>query len=112
MRVIFESPRMRAIATIPGNADSPLAGTTADGLIWFCIRSFDESEAIPRQHDHARPVSRVLELLSPGQPHRSRVPAVFSSPAGPLPDAVVPRDLLDALAPDTIVALDWEFEPR
>ncbi len=110
MRIIFESARMAVTATVPSDADSPLAGMTVDGVIWFCLRTFDELETIPKKHDHARPVSRVLALLGPAEPHRSKVPALFTSPAGPLPDAVVPRDVLDSLAPDTIIALDWEFE--
>jgi hypothetical protein len=111
MRIICESPRTPATATIPSDADSPLAGTIVDGVIWFCVRTVDQGEAIPKHHDHARPVSQVLKLLGPGQVHRSAVPAVFASRTGPLNDAVVPRDLLDALAPNTVVALDWEFDP-
>ena len=111
MRIIFKSERRSVTATIPSDTDSPFSGMTVDGFIWFCLRTFDEGETIPKQHDHARPVSRVLALLGPAQPHRSKVPAIFTSPAGHLPDAVVPRDLLDSLAPDTVTALDWEFEP-
>src|SRR3954469_21890663 len=62
VRIMFESSRMPVTATIPSDADSPFAGTTTDGVVWFCLRTFDEGEAIPKQHDHARPVSRVLAL--------------------------------------------------
>jgi hypothetical protein len=44
-----------------------------------------------------------------GAPFVSTPPASFGEEAE---DAVVPREFLESLSPDTIVAIDWEFVPE
>jgi hypothetical protein len=51
----------------------------------------------------------VIAGLEPGAPLISRPPAMFGPKTD---DAVVPRGVLDSLAPDTIVGIDWEFVPE
>jgi hypothetical protein len=111
MRIIFESERTPVTATIPSDAASPVAGTTTDGVAWLCIRTFDDGEVIPKEYDHARPVARVLERLASGEPHRSPMPSVFAPLDGRAHEVTVPRSVLTSIAPDTIVGIDWEFQP-
>jgi hypothetical protein len=111
MRIIFESERIPVTAIIPSGAESPLAGTTTNGVAWLCILTFEQGEVIPREHDHARPVARVLERLAPGEPHRSPMPSVFAALDGDPRDVAVPRSLFTSLPLTTIIGIDWEFKP-
>jgi hypothetical protein len=109
MRLIFESERIPVTAKIPSDAGSPLAGTTVDGVAWLTLKTFESGDVIPKQHDHARPLSTWFEQLG-GRPPGSALPDVFRSKTG-LHDVVVPPRVLEGLPVDTIIAVDWEFEP-
>ena len=108
MRLLFESERIPVVANIPSDARTPVAGTTVDGVAWLTLKTFDEGEAIPKQHDHARPLARGLEQLH-GRPSGSTLPDAFRSKTG-VREVVVPPVILDMVSPDTIIAVDWEFE--
>jgi hypothetical protein len=109
VRLIFASERIPVTATIPSGAGTDLDGTTVEGAAWLTLRTFEIGEAIPTQHDHARPLARWLQQLR-GRPPGSTLPDAFRSKTG-VRDVVVPPQVIDGLRPETIIALDWEFEP-
>jgi hypothetical protein len=109
VRLLFESMRIPVVATIPSDATSPFAGSTVVGVAWLTFRTFDAGEAIPKQHDHARPLARWLEQLGGRRPSAA-LPDVFESETG-VREVMVPLDILGKLPPDTIIAVDWEFAP-
>ena len=107
MRLLFESARIPVTASFPRDAGTHLDGTTADGVAWLTVRTFEPGEAIPPQHDHARPLARWLEQLA-GRPPSSTLPDAFRSHSG-VREVVVPPAVLADLALGTIIAVDWEF---
>jgi len=109
VRLVFESVRIPVIASFPQDAGTLLDGSTLSGAAWLTVRAFDVGEAIPKQHDHARPLARWLEQLG-DRPPGSTLPETFRSETG-VREVVVPRDLLDDIPRDALIAVDWEFEP-
>jgi hypothetical protein len=109
VRVVFESERIPVTATIPSDAGTQLDGATVEGVAWLTMKTFDPGEAIPAQHDHARPLAVWREQLR-GRPPGSTLPDAFRPKTGAR-EVVVPPRLLEGLPPETIIAVDWEFEP-
>lgn len=110
MRLLFESARIPVVASFPPDAGTLLDGSTVAGAAWLTVRTFDANEAIPKQHDHARPLAQWLEQLG-DRPPGSTLPVAFRSEAG-VREVVVPPDVLERLPRDTLIAVDWEFEQR
>jgi hypothetical protein len=105
MRLLFESARIPVTASFPHDAGTLLDGSTVGGAAWLTVRAFDADEAIPKQHDHARPLARWLEQLG-DRPPGSTLPEAFRSETG-VREVVVPRDILDDLPRDVLIAVDW-----
>jgi hypothetical protein len=108
MRLLFESARIPVVANIPRDAGTHLEGSAIEGVAWLTLRSFDEGEVIPKQHDHARPLARWLEQLGDRRPG-AILPDSFRSKNGVL-EVAVPPDVLENVPRDTLIAVDWEFE--
>jgi hypothetical protein len=110
MRLVFESVRIPVVASFPRDAGTLLDGSTVAGVAWLTVRTFDSGELIPKQHDHARPLARWLEQLG-DRPPGSTLPDTFRSKTG-VREVVVPPQVLEQLPHDTLIAVDWEFEPH
>jgi hypothetical protein len=110
VRLLFESVRIPVVARFPHKAGTLLDGSTVAGAAWLTVRTFDAGEAIPKQHDHARPLARWLEQLG-DRPPGSTLPDAFRSETG-VREVAVPPDLLENLPRDALIAVDWEFEPH
>jgi hypothetical protein len=110
VRLLFESVRIPVVATFPPDAGTLLGGSTVAGVAWLTLRTFDAGEPIPKQHDHARPLAWWLEQLG-DRPPGSTLPDAFRSKTG-VREAAVPPDVLENLPRDTLIAVDWEFEPH
>jgi hypothetical protein len=110
VRLLFESVRIPVIASFPQDAGTLLDGSTVAGAAWLTVKAFAAGEAIPKQHDHARPLARWLEQLG-DRPPGAALPEAFRSQSG-VHEVVVPPDVLKRLPRDTLIAVDWEFEQR
>lgn len=104
MRVLF------ATEAIPGVVMTKPDGRVSRGSVTFVARVFDPGERVPGGHDaHRMAIWRRSTLSSDGS-LRTSAPTFMQSPHGPIPAAVVPKEFLDPLSDDDLLAIEWALE--
>jgi len=101
MRVIFETPPVPAVDTLPD-------GRTVRGTARLVVRTLEPGEELPLGCPSAQPVSRWRSTSLAGN---------GSMPVPPVPHligpavATVPRELIEALPDDVRLFVQWELKP-